>query len=139
MEELRGPDEELIGAITRNRYGALVLNSASLFIADIDAAPAPGFLGRLMARFGRPVKDKAYRLAAVQRFAEQNPALCLLIYETHSGLRVFIVNESIAPDSGRAAELLYLGRSMSADEGHAWGFFNQVVPANDLDQTAGED
>src|SRR3954465_15359583 len=25
---------------------------------------------------------------------------------------------------GRAAELLYTGRSMSAQEGHAWGFFN---------------
>jgi enoyl-CoA hydratase/carnithine racemase len=28
---------------------------------------------------------------------------------------------------GRAAELLYTGRSMSADEGQAWGFFNRVV------------
>ena len=28
---------------------------------------------------------------------------------------------------GRAAELLYTGRSMSADEGLAWGFFNQVI------------
>ncbi|NVK31875.1 MAG: enoyl-CoA hydratase family protein [Gammaproteobacteria bacterium] len=37
---------------------------------------------------------------------------------------------------GRAAELLYLGRSMSAEEGHAWGFFNQVVPATELLQTA---
>ena len=27
---------------------------------------------------------------------------------------------------GRAAELLYTGRSMSAEEGHAWGFFNRV-------------
>jgi enoyl-CoA hydratase/carnithine racemase len=27
---------------------------------------------------------------------------------------------------GRAAELLYTGRSMSADEGQAWGFFNRV-------------
>ena len=27
---------------------------------------------------------------------------------------------------GRAAELLYTGRSMSADEGVAWGFFNRV-------------
>ena len=27
---------------------------------------------------------------------------------------------------GRAAELLYTGRSMSAEEGLAWGFFNQV-------------
>ncbi len=31
---------------------------------------------------------------------------------------------------GRAAELLYTGRSMSADEGHAWGFHNKVVPAD---------
>jgi enoyl-CoA hydratase/carnithine racemase len=28
---------------------------------------------------------------------------------------------------GRAAELLYSGRSMSADEGLAWGFFNRIV------------
>ena len=28
---------------------------------------------------------------------------------------------------GRAAELLYTGRSMSAAEGHAWGFFNEVT------------
>jgi enoyl-CoA hydratase/carnithine racemase len=28
---------------------------------------------------------------------------------------------------GRASELLYTGRSMSAAEGHAWGFFNEVA------------
>jgi enoyl-CoA hydratase/carnithine racemase len=28
---------------------------------------------------------------------------------------------------GRAAELLYTGRSMSAEEGHAWGFFNALA------------
>lgn len=33
---------------------------------------------------------------------------------------------------GRAAELLYTGRSMTADEGHAWGFHNKLVPAADL-------
>ncbi|PID37201.1 MAG: enoyl-CoA hydratase [Rhodobacterales bacterium] len=37
---------------------------------------------------------------------------------------------------GRAAELLYLGRSMSAEEGQAWGYFNRVVPADDLLATA---
>jgi enoyl-CoA hydratase/carnithine racemase len=30
---------------------------------------------------------------------------------------------------GRAAELLYTGRTMTADEGLAWGFFNRVVAA----------
>jgi len=33
---------------------------------------------------------------------------------------------------GRAAELLYLGRSMSADEGERWGFFNRILPAAEL-------
>jgi enoyl-CoA hydratase/carnithine racemase len=37
---------------------------------------------------------------------------------------------------GRAAELLYLGRSMSAEEGAAWGYFNKLVPADDLLEAA---
>ncbi len=37
---------------------------------------------------------------------------------------------------GRASELLYLGRSMGAEEGQRWGFFNQVVDAADLDAAA---
>ncbi|GAB5438904.1 enoyl-CoA hydratase family protein [Falsiruegeria mediterranea] len=37
---------------------------------------------------------------------------------------------------GRTADLLYTGRSMSADEGAAWGFHNKVVPAEELDGAA---
>lgn len=37
---------------------------------------------------------------------------------------------------GRAAELLYTGRSMSAEEGLSWGFFNRLVPAADLEAEA---
>ncbi len=33
---------------------------------------------------------------------------------------------------GRAAELLYTGRVMTADEGKKWGFFNKVVAPEDL-------
>ncbi|MEM1092125.1 MAG: enoyl-CoA hydratase family protein [Pseudomonadota bacterium] len=33
---------------------------------------------------------------------------------------------------GRASELLFTGRSMSAEEGERWGYFNRVVPAEDL-------
>jgi enoyl-CoA hydratase/carnithine racemase len=33
---------------------------------------------------------------------------------------------------GRAAELLYTGRSMSADEGERWGFFNRLVTPDKL-------
>jgi enoyl-CoA hydratase/carnithine racemase len=37
---------------------------------------------------------------------------------------------------GRAAELLYTGRSFSAEEGHAWGFYNALHPAEALESAA---
>jgi enoyl-CoA hydratase/carnithine racemase len=37
---------------------------------------------------------------------------------------------------GRAAELLYTGRTMSAEEGERWGFFNRVVEQAALDNEA---
>ena len=39
---------------------------------------------------------------------------------------------------GRAAELLYFGRAMTAEEGQAWGFFNRVVERDALLATATE-
>jgi len=33
---------------------------------------------------------------------------------------------------GRASELLYTGRSLGADEGLAWGFFNRICPSDTL-------
>ena len=39
---------------------------------------------------------------------------------------------------GRASELLYFGRSMSAAEGERWGFFNAVVEPEDLMNQADE-
>lgn len=37
---------------------------------------------------------------------------------------------------GRAAELLFTGRSMSGQEGFDWGFFNRLLPAEDLEPEA---
>ncbi len=37
---------------------------------------------------------------------------------------------------GRASELLFFGRSFSAEEGLVWGFFNQIVDAASLDEHA---
>ncbi len=37
---------------------------------------------------------------------------------------------------GRAAELLYTGRTMSAEEGLAWGFFNRLLPPAELEAAA---
>jgi enoyl-CoA hydratase/carnithine racemase len=37
---------------------------------------------------------------------------------------------------GRAAELLYTGRTMGAEEGERWGFFNRTVPGAELEAAA---
>lgn len=37
---------------------------------------------------------------------------------------------------GRAAELLYTGRSMSSEEGERWGFYNRIVAADQLEDEA---
>ena len=37
---------------------------------------------------------------------------------------------------GRAAELLFTGRAMTAEEGAAWGFWNRVVPPEALEEEA---
>ena len=37
---------------------------------------------------------------------------------------------------GRAAELLFTGRAMSAEEGERWGFFNRIVAADALEREA---
>jgi len=38
---------------------------------------------------------------------------------------------------GRASELLFLGRSMTAQEGERWGYFNRIVAREDLLGEAG--
>lgn len=35
---------------------------------------------------------------------------------------------------GRASELLFFGRSFSAEEGLAWGYFNNILPLEELDE-----
>lgn len=37
---------------------------------------------------------------------------------------------------GRASDLLFTGRNMSADEGERWGFFNRIVAKEDLEAIA---
>ncbi len=37
---------------------------------------------------------------------------------------------------GRASELLFTGRTMSAEEGERWGFYNRLLPAAELEKEA---
>lgn len=126
--EAFGNVESPYAAITRNRYGALVLNAAHVFFADVDipvdrqlaangGMPLPvqssaGFLGRLFG-FGKKVSYEETRAtqqqAILQRFADfhsQNPALNMRVYETAAGYRVIIVNKDVAPQSQESRDWL---------------------------------
>lgn len=105
VEEIAGADGALIGAITRNGYGALVLNTPRLLIADVDAQPV-GLLGRLKARFAGGITPKARRVAEIQAFHARHPELGLSVFETHAGLRVFLTNQAHAPEAHTSRQMM---------------------------------
>ncbi len=68
-------------------------------------------------RFGTPAARTAFLFTRVG-LAGADMGACTLLPRTIG--------------QGRAAELLYTGRAMSADEGAAWGFFNRLVAPGSL-------
>lgn len=83
--------------VTRNRYGAEVLNCARLVMIDVDHAPPPGLWARLFGRGTRPAKELMLeRILRVAR-AERDRSLGFRIYETHNGYRVLMTGRVMAP------------------------------------------
>jgi hypothetical protein len=97
LAELEGGDSPP-AVVTRNRYGAEVLNTDRLLIADVDLPELedPGGGGLLRRLFGRstpqPGEPTAVtgRLATIAGWASANPGLGVVVHRTASGLRVFV-------------------------------------------------
>lgn len=84
-------------AITRNRYGARVLNVENLMILDIDKPKVAGGLGGLFKKKDtRPPKDQMFdmvRNLATTKYTD----LGFRIYETFQGARVIVTGKSFDP------------------------------------------
>jgi len=116
LDELLLDGEQAV-AVTRNRYGAEVLNTDRLLIADVDLPetyerPSGGLLRRL---FGRRTGDPGQsgeppsvreRLAAIGSWAGDNPTLGVTVYRTASGLRVFVSGVEEPTSSARGGQIL---------------------------------
>ena len=99
--------------VTRNRYGAAVLNSAEVLFIDIDE-PRPGFLDLF-----RPRPTGARK---IERIVEQVKKLVLAepelrglgvrLYATHSGVRAIVTGRDFDPRAEATARLL---RRFNAD------------------------
>ena len=97
--------------VTRNAYGAEILNTDRALFVDVDVPrPKPKRRG-LFGLFGGkepPPYDEliAAKLAEIERWQDEHPDVALRVYRTHSGLRVVVLNEPFAPDEPRGAAVL---------------------------------
>jgi hypothetical protein len=96
--------------VTRNRYGALILNAARLLFIDVDLAPAPGWK-KLRSLFGRPGPEEEAR-ARLAGSLRSFSGRTFRLYRTAAGFRVLGVDREFEPGSKEAEELM---RAAGAD------------------------
>lgn len=93
-EILQTVDEKTI--ITRNRYGAQVMNAENLMFLDIDKPKAS--LGNLFKK-SAPEQDKEKIFDMVRKLAAtpKYQGLSFRVYETYQGARVIVLGKSFDP------------------------------------------
>ena len=104
VQSIRGGD---LAVVTRNLYGALVLNAAKAMFIDVDFPPPSrggGLLGRLFGK--KPADPEPAAVAQVQAWAAQHADLAMRIYRTCAGLRCLITNKIFDPTDSQTIDLL---------------------------------
>ena len=99
---------EIIGVITRNSYGALVLNAARAMFVDIDVSVPErkgGFLARLFGK-GKPAPDPTLEVQQrIEEWARRNSRYGMRLYRTRAGLRVLFTSEVFDPTGTTEARI----------------------------------
>jgi hypothetical protein len=91
-EILQAVDDKVI--ITRNRYGAQVMNAENLMFLDIDK-PKPTGLGGLFKKSAPGTdKDKIFDMVRKLAVSPKYTALGFRIYETYQGARVIVTGKN---------------------------------------------
>jgi enoyl-CoA hydratase/carnithine racemase len=132
-----GDVHEIIGPLTRMEIDGLMrfTRMTGNFVKEMRNCPQPviSAVEGVCAGAGAIIA-----MASDLRYAAENCKTAFLF--TRVGLAGCDMGAcAILPriiGQGRAAELLYTGRSMSAQEGLAWGFYNAVAPAGEVLATA---
>ena len=97
-----------VAVVTRNAYGALVLNAANAMFIDIDfpekaASSGGGFLRGFGKRVSSPEEQHLERITA---WAGSHPDVGLRVYRTAGGLRGLITNQTFEPTQSDALAVL---------------------------------
>jgi hypothetical protein len=113
LDEIRD-DGALIAVVTRNRYGAKILNCVNALFVDVDFKPPPatGLWQRITLAFS-PTRRERNRLSAaetriqeVEQWAERNPGRSFRLYRTKEGLRLLFTDRLYDPSSADTAATL---------------------------------
>lgn len=106
--------------ISRNRYGALVLNSENVVFVDIDRVREGVVSGLKRLLFGprkQSMHDRIVEMVEKQAAQPEYRDLGIRIYATHSGVRLIVTGRDFAPDSKAVARLF---GDFQADQLYAW-------------------
>lgn len=105
IDRIADPSGRITGAVTRNRYGALVLNTDRVMFFDVDFPPVTlresvvYFFRRLFSGSARSPESRR-ELDGVRRLYEivaEMPDWSLRLYRTHSGLRALVMHDVFDP------------------------------------------
>jgi hypothetical protein len=110
VQPLAGPAGREIAVVTRNLYGALILNTANAMFIDIDfpendASASPGAPLRRMFR-GTAPDQLQQALQRIEAWAGLHSDLGIRIYRTFAGLRGLVTNQSFEPGHADAINIL---------------------------------
>lgn len=94
-------------AVTRNRYGARVLNSEHLLILDIDKPKSTGggLLGLFKKKDERSPKEQIFDMVRTVAAAKY-PHLSFRMYETFQGARVIVLGQDFDPRDSATLKLM---------------------------------
>ena len=96
-----------VAIVTRNAYGAQVLNAANAMFIDIDFSEKAASLGGLLRGFGkRAPNPEDQHLERITSWANSHPDVGLRVYRTAAGLRCLITNQTFDPTRSDALEVL---------------------------------
>ncbi len=118
LQELGDNGQGPAAVITRNRYGAMVLNTRDLMFIDADIPKPPpqpigsALLSALGRVFGRgaatpPPPDPALEvLERIRVWSADNPGVALTVYRTAAGFRCMVTNQAIGARSELSESIL---------------------------------
>jgi hypothetical protein len=105
-----------IAVVTRNLYGALVLNTVNAMFIDIDfpengaGASAAAALKRMFG--SRPPSVQDQYIQRIETWASRRPDLGIRVYRTYGGLRCLVTNQLFDPSRSDSIDIL---KSLDSD------------------------